>query len=84
VATVTHNMLQNTWTEVTYRLGICHASRATKVVLVRKELREFAYVMVQTGHLYNEHISRCKFYFLGTYHPDTLFARQSIIFVLVI
>jgi hypothetical protein len=31
VATVTHDMLQNTWTEVGYPLGICRTIRAAHI-----------------------------------------------------
>jgi hypothetical protein len=31
VATVTHSMLQNPWTEIEYHLVICHATRGAHI-----------------------------------------------------
>jgi hypothetical protein len=38
---------------------------------INQENKNFSFLILQTGRLYNEKISRYKFLGLYTYHPDT-------------
>jgi hypothetical protein len=66
VAAVTHNMLQNTWTEVEYLL--CHQACPSWAVVREKDC-ECSFASVQTRHPYNEQILRYKLFILDAYHP---------------
>jgi len=59
-------MLQNTWTEIELLPGYfsCHQGcphlHLLRWIVVGKNLREFYFVMVEAGCLYNENISTRK------------------------
>jgi len=69
VVTATPNMLQNMWTEFGHSLDIVvsaavRALKYTKVGCSQKNILGLLFVTVQTGLLYNEQISRYKYFFL--------------------
>jgi hypothetical protein len=86
VFTATPNMLQNIWTEFGHSLDIVvspgvPALKYTKVGCSQKNILGLLFVTVQTGLMYNEHISRYKSFFLGSCHQNILYYHRTLNFV---